>query len=66
MESIRRGRADARRERWRVKTLAFFGGAGVLTAVVAGGPVAIVVGNLAVMAASGALLHMTTNLQKAR
>lgn len=48
-----------------MKAFAFFGGAGVLTALLAGGPVAIITGNLAVVAGSIFLLHTTMNLQKA-
>lgn len=48
-----------------VKAFALFGGAGALTAILAGGPIAIAMGNLAVMAGSVYLLHLTTNLQKA-
>ena len=48
-----------------MKAFALFGGAGALTAILAGGPVAIALGNVAVMASSVYLLHLTTNLQKA-
>ncbi len=46
--------------------MAFFGGAGVITAALAGGPAAIVIGNLALAAGAGALLLGTLNLDKAR
>ncbi len=49
-----------------MKALALFGGAGVVTAVVAGGPVGFVIGNLAVLAGAGALLLGTVNLERVR
>ncbi|MCA9526593.1 MAG: hypothetical protein KC549_09900 [Myxococcales bacterium] len=49
-----------------MKALALFGAAGLVTAVVAGGPVAIVIGNLAVVAATSALFISTVNLSRAR
>lgn len=42
--------------------LALFGGAGAVTATVAGGPTAIVLGNLAVLAGTAALFLCTLNL----
>lgn len=49
-----------------MKMLAFFGGAGAITAAVAGGPAAIVIGNLAVMAGVGALFLGTLNISRNR
>ncbi len=49
-----------------MKALALFGAAGVLTATLAGGPVAIVIGNLALVAATCALFMSTVNLTRAR
>jgi hypothetical protein len=45
-----------------MRALALFGGAGVVTATVVGGPVALVIGNLALMAATTAILLLTLNL----
>lgn len=47
-----------------MKSLAIFGGAGMLTAVIAGSSVGIVLGNLALLAASVALLGTTLSLEK--
>lgn len=47
-----------------MKTLALFGGAGMLTAIIAGSP-AIVLGNLAIMSATVALLGSTLSLDRA-
>ncbi|MFN3198003.1 MAG: hypothetical protein ACE366_06255 [Bradymonadia bacterium] len=47
-----------------MKALAIFGGAGALTAVVAGTPAAIVLGNLAIMATSVALLGGTLGIDR--
>ncbi len=49
-----------------MKALALFGGAGALTAAVAGGPVGLVIGNFAVLAGAAALLLGTVNLDRAR
>ncbi len=48
-----------------MKALALFGGAGAITAAVAGGPIAIIIGNLAVLAGASALLLGTLNLENA-
>ena len=48
-----------------MKALAFFGGAGMLTSTVAGGEMALVLGNLAVIAAAAALFLATVNLNRA-
>lgn len=44
--------------------MAMFGGAGTLTATLAGGPVAIVFGNLAILAVTCAILMATLSLDK--
>ncbi len=49
-----------------MKMLALFGGAGAVTAVVAGGPLGFVLGNFAVLAGAAALLLGTVNLDRAR
>lgn len=49
-----------------MKSLALFGGAGALTATIAGGTAGVVVGNLAMLAAAVALFVSTCNLDKAR
>ncbi|MCB9537991.1 MAG: hypothetical protein H6704_17195 [Myxococcales bacterium] len=48
-----------------MKVLALFGAAGMVTATLAGGTSAIVLGNLAVLASAGALFLGTVNLSKA-
>lgn len=48
-----------------MKVLALFGGAGAVTATVAGGSAAIVLGNLALLAGTAALLLFTLNLSSA-
>ncbi len=48
-----------------MKALAFFGGAGMLTSTVAGGEMALVLGNLAAIAAAAALFLATVNLNRA-
>lgn len=48
-----------------MKALAIFGGAGAAAAMLAGGPVAIILGNLAVLAGTGALFLCTCNLERA-
>ncbi len=50
---------------WIMKVLALFGAAGMVTATLAGGTSAIVLGNLAVLASAGALFLGTVNLSKA-
>ena len=49
-----------------MKIMAIFGGSGVITATLAGGEVGLVLGNLAVLAAAGALVLGTVNIEKAR
>lgn len=49
-----------------MKALALFGGAGVVTAAIAGGASAIVLGNVALVAASAALLVGTISIDKVR
>lgn len=49
-----------------MKVLALFGGAGVLTATLAGGEAGIVLGNLALIAASGALFLGTLTIDRVR
>jgi len=48
-----------------MKLLALFASSGVLTATLAGGGAAIVLGNLAVLAAAGALVLGTLGIEKA-
>ncbi len=48
-----------------MKVLALFGGGGVLAATLTGGPSAMVLGNLAVVAATSALFLVTLNLSRA-
>ena len=48
-----------------MKVLALFGAAAVLTAAALGGSTAIVIGNLGVLAAAGALLMGTVSIEKA-
>lgn len=47
-----------------MKAMAMFGGAGTLTATLTGGPVAIVFGNVAILAVACAILMATLNLSK--
>ena len=49
-----------------MKVLALFGAAGVVTAALAGGDAGIVLGNLALVAASGALFLGTLTIDKVR
>ena len=49
-----------------MKTLAILGGAGAVTAVVAGGPLAMILGNLAALSVTTALFLTTLSLQKSR
>jgi len=49
-----------------MKVMALFGGAGVLTAALAGGDAGIVLGNLGIAAASCALFLGTLNIDKMR
>jgi len=49
-----------------MKTLAILGGAGAITAAVAGGPAAMIIGNLAALSVTTALFLTTLNLQKTR
>lgn len=49
-----------------MKMLALFGGAGVLTAALTGGEAGIVLGNLAIAAASAALFLGTVSIEKMR
>lgn len=48
-----------------MKLLALFGGAGAVTAAIAGGPIGFVIGNFAVLAGAAALLLGTVNLDRA-
>ncbi|MEE2756851.1 MAG: hypothetical protein VYA30_09325 [Myxococcota bacterium] len=48
-----------------MKVLALFASSGVLTATLAGGKAAIILGNLAVLAAAGALVLGTLAIEKA-
>ncbi len=47
-----------------MKALALFGGAGAVTAALAGGTIGVVIGNFAVLAGAAALLLGTINLEK--
>ncbi|MFZ4736621.1 MAG: hypothetical protein ACOYM9_11785 [Bradymonadia bacterium] len=49
-----------------MKTLAILGGAGAVGAAVTGGPLAMVIGNLAALSVTTALFLTTLNLQKVR
>ncbi|MCA9538090.1 MAG: hypothetical protein KC620_04345 [Myxococcales bacterium] len=49
-----------------MKVLAIFGGAGILTSALAGGEAAIVLGNLAVVAAASALFLGTLSIERLR
>ena len=49
-----------------MKALAILGGAGAVTAAVAGGPAAMIIGNLAALSACMALFFTTLNLRKTR
>ena len=49
-----------------MKLMAIFGGSGVITAALAGGEVGLILGNLAALAAAGALVLGTVNIEKAR
>ncbi|MCB9527236.1 MAG: hypothetical protein R3F65_04010 [bacterium] len=49
-----------------MKALALFGGAGILTAAIAGGEIGIALGNLALAAASAALFLGTLSIDRAR
>lgn len=49
-----------------MKALAFFGGAGIVTAAIAGGEIGIALGNVAIAAASAALFLGTLSIDKVR
>jgi|GEM_PF-2652334 hypothetical protein len=49
-----------------MKALAIIGGAGAVGAAVTGGPIAMVIGNLAALSVTTALFLTTLNLQKVR
>lgn len=49
-----------------MKTLAILGGAGAVTAALAGGPAAMILGNLAALSLTTALFLTTLSLQKTR
>jgi hypothetical protein len=48
-----------------MKILALFGSAAMITAAAVGGSTAIIIGNVGVLAAAGALLMGTVNIEKA-
>lgn len=48
-----------------MKVLALFGGAAMITAAAVGGTAGVVIGNVGVLAAAGALLMGTINIERA-
>jgi hypothetical protein len=49
-----------------MKFMAVLGGSGIVTSALAGGEVGLVLGNLALLAAAGALVLGTVNIERAR